>query len=259
MRKLYVEFANTPIKREMGLMGRKKMGKNQGMLFEFPSLRRLSFWMSNTYLPLDIAFIDNDGIVTEIREMVPMSTRSVISKTYCKYALEVNKGWFKENNIKEGSLVSGFGIKTKLNTHCIAQMTPQSPQENFPVEPGLQSPLSSQGTPQQEPLSQNPDVLLEKSHKEIIEDAEIKGKDLILIYITKDGIMLPPKVISPPFVFEEDEDGRGDAIVKAWDNQDASWKSFLIDNIISLEEKEEPRPIEVPKEKEEKLIPGKEI
>ena len=248
MKKLYVELANTPLKRERGLMGRKKMGKNQGMLFDFPYTRRLSFWMSNTYLPLDIAFISEDGFVTEIQELIPMSTRGVTSNLDCKYALEVNRGWFKDNNISEGSLISGVGIKDKLN-HCkIAQMTPQPQEEVLPADPGL---VPMQEAIQQEPFS--PDVILDKTHKEVLEEAELKGKDLIIMYMTKGGVTLPPKVISPPFDFEEDEDGRSDAIVKAWDNQDASWKSFLIDNIIDLNEKEPPE------QKNENLIQEKDI
>lgn len=242
MKKLYIELANTPIKREMGLMGRKKMGKNQGMLFDFPSSRRLSFWMHNTYLPLEIAFINEDGIITEIKEMIPMSTRPVTSSNNCKYALEVNKGWFDNNNISVGASVAGIAINPNQDNRRLAQMTPQIPEEAFPVEPGAEMPMDPSGAPQQEPLS--PDVMLEKSHKEILEDAELKGKDLIIIYVTKEGYALPPKSISPPFVFESNAEGESEAIVKAWDNQDASWKSFLIDNIIDLEEKEPAEEIE---------------
>ena len=246
MKKLHIELANTPIKREMGLMGRKKMAENNGMLFDFPSSRRLAFWMSNTYIPLDIAFINKEGIVTEIREMVPMSTRCVSSKSYCKYALEVNKGWFSKNNITEGARVAGFGIKAKSDTRKTAQMTPQNPAEAFPVEPGLMPPMPMpQEAPQQDLLT--PDIVLNKTHEEMLEEANVTGKELVLMYVTKGGVSLPPKVIIPPFTFEKDEDGESNAIVKAWDAQDASWKSFLIDNIIDLNEKEEP-------EKEEEIL-----
>jgi len=241
MKKLYVELANTPLKREIGLMGRKKIGKDQGMLFEFPSRRRLSFWMSNTYIPLDIAFINNEGMVTEIKEMIPMSTRCITSGAYCKYALEVNRGWFEQNEIKEGSLIAGFGIKSNSSHSRVAQMTSQFPEDTLSVEPGLETtPNPNQEVPQQDPFS--PDLILTKTNQEVLEDAELMGEDLNMMYVTKKGTPIGPKTISPPFTFEEDEDGNPDAIVKCWDNQDASWKSFLIDNIIQLSPKKSPQP-----------------
>jgi hypothetical protein len=207
--------------------------------------------MSNTYIPLEIAFINEDGIITEIREMIPMNTRAITSKDRCKYALEVNKGWFKDNGIREGDAVAGIGIKSDLQKCRVAQMTPQDPLEAIPVEPGLEMPPPQEEVTQQEPTF--PDVMLDKTHKQIFEEAEIQGKDLVILYVTKSGVSLPPKIISPPFTFEEDAEGNFDAIVKGWDNQDASWKSFLMDNIIDLEEKE------APQENEEKLIQEKEI
>jgi uncharacterized membrane protein (UPF0127 family) len=256
MKKLYIEHANTPLKREKGLMGRKKMGKNQGMLFDFPYSRRLSFWMRNTYLPLDIAFINEDGIITEIKEMIPMSTRPVTSSQSCKYALEVNKGWFRDNNITEGASVLGTGIQFKSSSKRIAQMTPQTLPEDIPVEPGLETPPGSEESPQQEPLM--PDIIVDKTHREILDEAELRGEDVIILYQPKESpgkptLVIGPKTISPPFIYEPDEDGNTDAIVKAWDNQDAGWKNFLIDNIIDIERKQ---PVE---EIEQNLIQKQEI
>src|SRR3990167_4564727 len=105
MKTLYVELANNHITRECGLMDRKSMNKNRGMLFKFPYSTRLSFWMKNTYIPLDIAYIDNDGKILQIENMIPLSTRPVVANHECRYALEVNKGWFKENNIGIGSRI----------------------------------------------------------------------------------------------------------------------------------------------------------
>lgn len=239
MKKLYVEVAKTPIQRERGLMGRKRLGKNQGMLFDFSSSQKLSFWMRNTYVPLDIAFIDNEGVIQEIKEMIPLSTRPVTSNNQCRYALEVNRGWFDNNNIRAGASVAGVGIQLNQDNCRTAQMTPQVPEEEFPVEPGLdESEALPQEAPQQDPIS--PDVVLDKTRKEILEEADAQGKDLIIMYVTKEGFSLPPKIISPPFTFEESAEGESSAVVKGWDNQDASWKSFLIDNIIDLQEKEPP-------------------
>jgi len=88
------------------------------------------------------------------------------------------------------------------------------------------------------PPAPSPDITLNMSMKEKLEGANLKGKDLVIIYTTKKGKQLPPKVITPPFEFEANEDGQHDKVVKAWDSQTAGWKSFLIDNIQSLEEKE---------------------
>ena len=179
--------------------------------------------MANTYIPLDIAFLDDDGKILQIESMVPLSTRPHTSKRPCRYALEVNKGWFKENGINVGGIIGGAGMSV-FNKK--AQMTPLITDPTIPP------------TQAQRPVTPNPDVKLDISFKDMLERANLKRKDLIAIYQTKGGIMLPPKVISPPFTFEKDEDGRHDAIVKVWDNQTAGWKSFIIDNIISLEEKD---------------------
>lgn len=218
MKTLFIELADTHLKREIGLMNRKHLSKNQGMLFKFPFNTRLSFWMKDTYIPLDIAFLDENGKILQIEEMIPLSTRPIYSKSSCKYALEVNKGWFKDNGVKEGQYIGGRGIGTQKK-HAQAgpaKAVPENDPENNAV---------------------SPQVILNMSVKEQLDQANLKGKDLIIIYQTKRGKTLPPKSISPPFRFESDEEGHHDAVVKAWDNQDAGWKSFLIDNILNIQEK----------------------
>lgn len=215
-------------------MHRKKLSDNHGMLFKFPYSNYQSFWMKNTYIPLDIAFLDDNGKILQIENMTPLNTRAISSYTPCKYALEVNKGWFKSNNISIGSIVGGVGINKK-NTKT-AQTQPTLPEQNI--------------DPQQPQQPSNPDVMLNKTTKQELEEANKNGKDLTIIYKTKgkedsdgdviaDGFTLPPKTISPPFTFEQDKDGHHDAIVKVWDNSQGSYKSLLIDNIEVVEEKEE--------------------
>ncbi len=99
---LTVEIAKTENERAKGLMYRKSLDPDKGMLFIFESDRKLSFWMKNTVIPLSIAFINSDGIIKEIREMSPQSLAAVESKNFVRYALEVNRGYFKEKGIKEG-------------------------------------------------------------------------------------------------------------------------------------------------------------
>lgn len=95
-------MAEDPESRSLGLMFRKCLGKNSGMLFSFPHEDYYSFWMQNTYIPLDIAFIDKSGTVVDIRQMMPLSTRNVRPDFPCKYALEVNRDWFSENGVEVG-------------------------------------------------------------------------------------------------------------------------------------------------------------
>jgi uncharacterized membrane protein (UPF0127 family) len=231
MKKLFIELADTPSKREYGLMNRKYLPKNQGMLFKFPNPTLASFWMKNTYIPLDIAFLDDHGSVLQIESMSPLNTKAIYSNRSCRYALEVNKGWFAENGITVGSRVGGEGIRGHKITAQI-NLPPSSG-----AVPGVLEAIPSQpptGEPAHQPA---PDVTLNLTYKERLRKGEAKKQDFIIIYQTKDGRTLPPKVISPPFTFEQDEHGHHDAVVKAWDNQTGGWKSFLIDNILSLEDK----------------------
>jgi len=229
MKKLHIELADTFSKREIGLMGRKTMANNHGMLFRFPHQRRLSFWMQNTYLPLQIAFLDDNGKILQIEEMVPMSTRAVQSRYECRYALEVNKGWFDNNNVSVGTVIGGHGFKSFTKE---AQTTEELDLEEYGLENGGVYDLPVEEAPPPEP-----NVQLFKSMKDIIEDAFVNGKKLIIVYQKKDGYILPPKTISDPHYFDTDEHGNYEAICKAWDEQDVQWKSFLIKNIIDIQEK----------------------
>lgn len=103
---LIVELANNRKTRTYGLMNRKKLGKNSGMYFAFKSERYLNFWMKNVTIPLSIAYINKNGVITQILKMKPLDTTILYPSKYpVKYALEVNQGWFKKNNIKTGSKV----------------------------------------------------------------------------------------------------------------------------------------------------------
>jgi uncharacterized membrane protein (UPF0127 family) len=100
------EIALTDYERQLGLMYRRSMGKNSGMLFVFPSEENLSFWMKNTYIPLSIAYLDKSGKIIDIQDMKPLDTSITYPSKYrAMYALEMNMGWFKENGITEGSVV----------------------------------------------------------------------------------------------------------------------------------------------------------
>lgn len=104
-REIWVEVARTPEERARGLMGRKNLGKDEGMLFIFDSEDYHGFWMKDTSIPLSIAFIDKEGRIVEIREMEPFSLESHLPSKPILYALEMRRGWFKMNRIKEGDFI----------------------------------------------------------------------------------------------------------------------------------------------------------
>lgn len=105
---LNVEIALTPEAQQKGLMFRKNLAFNHGMLFVFDKLNYHSFWMKNTIIPLSIAFIDSDKTISQISNLKPVKTYmqkkydSVQSKSAVKYALEVKKNWFSMNGVAVG-------------------------------------------------------------------------------------------------------------------------------------------------------------
>ena len=102
---LEVELATTFEEQILGLMYRDKLEENDGMLFVFPREKVLSFWMKDTRIPLSIAFIQADGRIIQIESMKPYSLDTHVSKEKAKYALEMNEGWFKAHNVREGDTV----------------------------------------------------------------------------------------------------------------------------------------------------------
>ena len=97
-----VEIADTPELRRTGLMHRRSLGEDHGMLFVFELDKRPSFWMKNTLIPLSIAFISSAGEILEIRDMQPQDHTPIISSQPCRYALEVNQGAFSRYGIRSG-------------------------------------------------------------------------------------------------------------------------------------------------------------
>ena len=98
-----IEIADDDAERSAGLMFRRVMPDDRGMLFVFENTRRVSFWMKNTPMPLDLVFIDEKGIVTEIRQGVPYSTASIASQAEVRFVLEVKAGTAQKVGIVAGS------------------------------------------------------------------------------------------------------------------------------------------------------------
>jgi hypothetical protein len=106
--KLTAEVAATDPQRAQGLMHRRMLPENRGMLFVFPYTAPQSFWMMNTYIPLSIAFLDENGTIVNIADMKPLTTNSHRSTKAARYALEMNLGWFAKRGIKPGAKVEGL-------------------------------------------------------------------------------------------------------------------------------------------------------
>lgn len=104
-RPLEVEVARTNKQRATGLMHRAELGRNEGMLFIFKSEKHLSFWMKDTSIALSIAFLDKNGVVTDIYDMEPFSLESVRSTVKCTYAIEANRGFFQEAGLEKGDTI----------------------------------------------------------------------------------------------------------------------------------------------------------
>ena len=108
---LDVEVASDDPSRRLGLMHRKSLPENAGMLFMYREPQRLAFWMKNTHVPLSIAFIDDRGVIVQIKDMAPLDEREVHCDTPVRQALEVNQGWFERNGIKVGDAFTDFQEK----------------------------------------------------------------------------------------------------------------------------------------------------
>ena len=99
-----LQIAALPAEQERGLMFRQALGRDEGMLFVFTRAQPMAFWMRNTLVPLDIGYIDSQGVLREIYPMYPRDERSVASRSReLQFALEVNQGWFKERGVKPGA------------------------------------------------------------------------------------------------------------------------------------------------------------
>ena len=102
---IQVEIADDAEERQRGLMYRESLDENQGMLFVYPEQRTLGFWMKNTLIPLDIAYIDREGRIVDIQQMEPQTTETHDSAAPAMYALEMNQGWFEANGIRVGDVI----------------------------------------------------------------------------------------------------------------------------------------------------------
>lgn len=108
-KKISIEVAITAQDKAQGLMNRKSLDIDSGMLFIFPHEQKLSFWMKNTYVPLTIGFFNSKRILLETLDMKPSlgpvsdeKLPQYASSQEAQYALEMTLGWFQKNKIKPG-------------------------------------------------------------------------------------------------------------------------------------------------------------
>lgn len=105
---IQAEVAATPEQRQTGLMLRKNLGTNAGMLFIFDENEKHCMWMHNTLVPLSVAFIADDGRIINIENMSPRSEKTHCAKQPARYALEMNQGWFARRGIQPGSVLKNL-------------------------------------------------------------------------------------------------------------------------------------------------------
>jgi uncharacterized membrane protein (UPF0127 family) len=108
MFRIDAEVAADQQNRMLGLMNRRSMQPQQGMLFVFTENNRHCMWMRNTLLPLSVAFLDEQGAIINIEDMEPQTEDNHCAAKPARYALEMNKGWFAQKGIKPGSKLNGI-------------------------------------------------------------------------------------------------------------------------------------------------------
>ena len=113
MYQITAQVALTPQQREIGLMFRKDMPQQEGMIFIFEEPSQQCFWMKNTLLPLTAAFVADDGTIVNLVDMKPQTTDSHCSAKPVRYVLEMNQGWFAKKGIKAGARLGGAPFEVK--------------------------------------------------------------------------------------------------------------------------------------------------
>ncbi len=107
-----VQVADTPAQRQIGLMYRKHLDRDAGMIFVFPTAKPVRFWMKNTEIPLDMIFVNGkDRIIGIVANASPYSERLLTVEGDSKYVLEVNAGFCKRFGIKAGDKIEFRGFK----------------------------------------------------------------------------------------------------------------------------------------------------
>jgi hypothetical protein len=114
-RAVQMQLAVFPAEMEHGLMDRRDLAPDQGMVFVYAQPVRMSFWMRNTPLPLDIGFFSPEGELKEVHAMLPYDETTIRSQgTRLQFALEMNQGWFHQNGIRPGATIDLAALRAAL-------------------------------------------------------------------------------------------------------------------------------------------------
>lgn len=104
---LQVYVARTEEERALGLMHRRELPEDEGMLFICDECAVQTFWMKDTPLPLSIAFLDDDGTILKMADLQPHDLEGESSDHPVRYVLEMNQGWFDQRGIAVGCRITG--------------------------------------------------------------------------------------------------------------------------------------------------------
>jgi len=108
MHLIRAEVAADMATRSRGLMFRKSLAPNAGMVFVFDEASQHCMWMKNTLIPLSVAFVDEAGLIINIEDMAPQTEDTHCAKRPARYALEMDRGWFASRGIKPGTKLGGI-------------------------------------------------------------------------------------------------------------------------------------------------------
>ncbi len=123
-RMVRMQIAALPPEMQRGLMHRKSLGADAGMLFVFAQPQQLGFWMRETTLLLDIGYFDSAGVLKEIYPLYPLDERSVASRARdLQFALEMNQGWFKQSGVKPGARLDLKAVAEALRSRGLRPET----------------------------------------------------------------------------------------------------------------------------------------
>ncbi|PXA03423.1 DUF192 domain-containing protein [Coraliomargarita sinensis] len=118
---LQLQLALTPAEHQKGLMFRRELPEDHGMLFIFERPRQQGFWMKNTSLPLDIGYLDPSGRLIEVHPLFPFDETPVASRSrQILIAIETNRGWYAKNGVKPGAQLDVEALKAAITKRGFA-------------------------------------------------------------------------------------------------------------------------------------------
>lgn len=124
-RTVRVQLAVLPAEQQRGLMFRRSLGEDEGMLFIFSRPQPMGFWMRNTTLPLDIGYLDAAGELKEVYPLHPLDERTVASHGRALlYALEMNQGWFRRHGVAPGARLDLAAMRAAMRARGLQAPEP---------------------------------------------------------------------------------------------------------------------------------------